>query len=76
MLFKLDEDGSVLEMLLYPETKLAWCARESLVKDHFGILPPRADYWVSVYMKAEVNKSPASRFSRYLLYATKAASKT
>lgn len=51
MLFKLDEDGSVLEMLLYPEAKLALCARESLVKDHFGILPPRSDYWVSVYMK-------------------------
>jgi len=51
MLFKLDKDGSVREMLLYPETKLGLCARESLVKDRFATVPPRADYWVSVYMK-------------------------
>ena len=51
MLFKLDKDGGVREMLLYPETKLGLCARESLAKDHFATLPPRSDYWVSVYMK-------------------------
>lgn len=51
MLFKLDKDGSVREVLLYPETKLGLCARESLVKDRFATVPPRAGYWVSVYMK-------------------------
>ena len=51
MLFRLDKDGSVREMLLYPETKLGLCARESLVKDRFATLPPRTNYWVSVYMK-------------------------
>ena len=33
MLFKLDKDGSVREMLLYPETKLGLCARKSLAQD-------------------------------------------
>jgi hypothetical protein len=51
MLFKLDKDGSVREMLLYPETKLGLCAREALAKDRFGTIPPRTGYWVSVYMK-------------------------
>ena len=51
MLFKLDKDGSVREMLLYPDTKLGLCARKSLAKDRFATLPPRTDYWVSVYMK-------------------------
>ena len=51
MLFKLDKDGSVREMLLHPETKLGLCAREPLAKDHFATLPPRSDYWVSVYLK-------------------------
>jgi hypothetical protein len=51
MLFKLDKDGSVREMLLYPETKVGLCARESLAKDRFATVPPRPGYWVSVYMK-------------------------
>jgi len=51
MLFKLDKDGSVREMLLYPETELGSCARESLAKDRFATVPPRTGYWVSVYMK-------------------------
>jgi hypothetical protein len=53
MLFKLDKDGSVREMLLYPETKLGLCARESLAKDRFATLPPRTEFWVSMYMKME-----------------------
>ena len=51
MLFKLDKDGSVREMLLYPETKIGLCARDSLAKDRFATVPPRTGYWVSVYMK-------------------------
>jgi len=51
MLFKPDKDGSVREMLIYPETKLGLCAGESLAKDRFATVPPRTGYWVSVYMK-------------------------
>ncbi len=51
MLFKLDKDGSVREMLLYPETKLGLCSRESLSRDRFATVPPRPGYWVSVFMK-------------------------
>ena len=50
ILMKLDKDGAVTEVLLYPSTSLGTCARESLVKDKF-IAPPKPDYWVSVYMK-------------------------
>lgn len=50
MLFNLDKDGTVREMLL-PGTKLGLCALESLAKDRFVTVPPRTGYWVTVYMK-------------------------
>jgi hypothetical protein len=50
ILIKLDKDGTVKEVLLYPSTKVGTCARESLLKDKFSS-PPRPAYWVSVYMK-------------------------
>lgn len=50
MLMKLDKDGAVKEVLLHPETKMGTCAREKLLKSTFSP-PPRAGYWVSVYMK-------------------------
>jgi hypothetical protein len=50
ILIKLDKDGTVKEVLLYPTTKVGTCARESLLKDKFSS-PPRPAYWVSVYMK-------------------------
>jgi hypothetical protein len=50
ILIKLDKDGTVKEVLLYPSTKIATCARESLLKAKFSS-PPRSAYWVSVYMK-------------------------
>lgn len=49
-LLKLDKDGHVNEVLLYPETKLGTCARNALVKDTFSP-PPHPDYWVSVYLQ-------------------------
>ena len=52
MLMKLEKDGTVSEMLLYPETKLGMCARDPLLKDKF-LPPPRPAYWVSVYMKLD-----------------------
>lgn len=50
ILMKLDKDGAVKEVLLYPATRLGTCARDSLLKDKFPS-PPKTDYWVSVYMK-------------------------
>jgi hypothetical protein len=50
MLLKLDKDGAVREVLLYPETAIGTCARKTLLKDRFSP-PPRADYWVGIYMK-------------------------
>jgi hypothetical protein len=50
ILMKLDQDGSVKEVLLYPSTKLGVCAREALLKGKFSP-PPRAAYWVSIYLK-------------------------
>jgi hypothetical protein len=50
ILLKLDKDGAVKEVLLHPATKMETCARETLLKSTFS-QPPRAAYWVSVYMK-------------------------
>jgi hypothetical protein len=50
ILIKLDKDGTVKEVLLYPTTKVGICAREALLKDKFSS-PPRPAYWVSIYMK-------------------------
>jgi hypothetical protein len=50
ILLKLNKDGTASGILLYPETKLATCARAALFRDTF-LPPPRPAYWVSVYMK-------------------------
>jgi hypothetical protein len=50
ILLKLEKDGTVKEVLLYPATKVGACAREALLKDRFAP-PPRPAYWISVYMK-------------------------
>jgi hypothetical protein len=50
MLLKLDKDGVVKEILLYPTTKMGSCARETLLTGKFSA-PPRPAYWVGVYMK-------------------------
>ena len=50
ILLKLEKDGAVKEVLLYPATKVGTCAREALLKDRFAP-PPRPAYWISVYMK-------------------------
>jgi hypothetical protein len=50
ILLKLDKDGAVEELLLYPTTKLGACARDVYMKDKF-LPPPRPDYWVGVYLK-------------------------
>jgi len=50
MLIKLDKSGAVKEVLLSPATKMAACARETLLKGSFSP-PPHPAYWVSIYMK-------------------------
>lgn len=50
ILLKLNKDGTVEELLLYPTTKLGTCAREGLLKEKF-LTPPRPDYWVGVFLK-------------------------
>ncbi len=50
MLIKLDKNGAVKEVLLSPATKMAVCARETLLKGSFSP-PPRPAYWVSIFMK-------------------------
>lgn len=50
ILMKLDKDGTVKEVLLHPATRMGACAREALLKSTFSP-PPRAAYWVSVFMK-------------------------
>jgi hypothetical protein len=43
ILLKLEKDGTVKEVLLYPATKVGTCAREVLLKDEFTS-PPRPAY--------------------------------
>ena len=50
LLLKLDKDGAVQEVLLYPSTRLGVCAREAYLKDKF-LPPPKPAYWVGVYLK-------------------------
>lgn len=50
ILMKLAQDGAVKEVLLYPSTKLGECARETQLRGKLSP-PPKADYWVSIYMK-------------------------
>jgi hypothetical protein len=50
MLIKLDKSGAVKEVLLSPSTKMAACARETLLKGSLSP-PPSPAYWISIYMK-------------------------
>jgi hypothetical protein len=50
ILAKLDKDGGAREILFYPETKVNSCAHDALLREKF-LSPPRAAYWVSVYLK-------------------------
>ena len=51
MLLRLDTNGRVREVLLYPTSKLGVCAREALLGDSFSP-PPGPAYWVRVFMSA------------------------
>lgn len=50
ILFNLDKDGAVEEILLHPETKLGTCARDAYLKDKL-LPPPHPDYWFGVFLQ-------------------------
>jgi len=50
ILFRLDRDGAVEEILLHPETKLGTCARDAYMKDKL-LSPPHPEYWFGVYLQ-------------------------
>lgn len=50
MFLKLNADGRVQEVLLYPETQFAVCTRTALLADEFS-KPPHGDYWINIHMQ-------------------------
>ncbi len=49
LLVRVEKDGSVKEILLYPPTKISRCLRETLLKDSFSA-PPHPAHWVDIHM--------------------------
>jgi len=49
MFLKLKSDGQVNEVLVYPESQYAVCARTKLLAAKFST-PPHEDYWINVHM--------------------------
>lgn len=49
MLLRLNGDGKIAEVLIHPDTPMAKCSRDVLLKGQFST-PPRADYWVNIHM--------------------------
>jgi hypothetical protein len=49
MLVRIEKDGSVKEVLLFPPTKISQCLREPLLKDAFSS-PPKPAHWVDIHM--------------------------
>ncbi len=52
MFLKLDAEGKVLQVLVYPETALAVCARTAL-QDGKLSPPPHGDYWINIRMQTK-----------------------
>jgi hypothetical protein len=50
MFIKIKTDGQVADVLVYPESQFANCARNTLVNGKFSP-PPHDDYWVNVHMQ-------------------------
>ena len=50
MFLKLNNDGKVQEVLIYPETQFAGCTRNVLLVGKFS-KPPHDDYWINVHME-------------------------
>ncbi|MBZ5630748.1 MAG: hypothetical protein LAO06_17975 [Acidobacteriia bacterium] len=49
MLVRVEKDGTVKEVLLFPPTKISQCLREPLLKATFSA-PPKPAYWVDIHM--------------------------
>jgi hypothetical protein len=50
MFMKLNSNGQVLDVLIYPESWFANCARTALLTGKFSS-PPHDNYWVNVHMQ-------------------------
>ena len=48
MLVRVEKDGAVKEVLLFPPTKISQCLREPLLKATFSP-PPKPAYWVDIH---------------------------
>jgi hypothetical protein len=49
MLLRVERDGTVKEVLLYPATKISQCLRETMLKDTFSPAPKPA-HWVDIHL--------------------------
>jgi hypothetical protein len=49
MLVRVEKDGAVGEILLYPSTKVGQCLREAMLKDTFSP-PPTPAHWVDIHL--------------------------
>jgi len=52
MLVRVEKDGAVGEVLLYPSTKVGQCLRETMLKDAFSP-PPTPAHWVDIRLDAK-----------------------
>lgn len=50
MFLKLNTDGKVQEVLVYPETQFAGCIRNALLAGKFSN-PPHDAYWINIHME-------------------------
>jgi hypothetical protein len=50
MFLKLNADGRVQEVLVYPVTQFAVCTRTALLAGEFS-KPPHGDYWINIHMQ-------------------------
>jgi hypothetical protein len=50
MFLKLNAEGKVQVVLVYPETQFANCTREALQKGKFSN-PPHDDYWINIHLE-------------------------
>jgi hypothetical protein len=49
LLVRVEKDGTVKEVLLYPATKMSQCLRETMLKDTFSP-PPKPAHWVDIHL--------------------------
>jgi hypothetical protein len=63
MLVRVEKDGSVKEVLLYPPTKISQWLREPLLKAAFSP-PPKPAYWVDIHMIVKRQPQPRHLNSR------------